>query len=85
TAGVRLRARLRRQPPRAALSALPGVTGVEENEAGWLLATTVPEDAAVALVAAAAAGDWGLVELDPADDDLERLFLAVTGQRAQAA
>lgn len=85
TAGVRLRARLRRPPPRATLAALPGVTGVEESEAGWLLATSVPEDAAVALVAAAAAGGWELVELDPADDDLERLFLAVTGQRAQAA
>lgn len=85
TAGVRLRARLRRPPPPATLAALPGVTDVEESAAGWLLATSVPEDAAVALVAAAAAGDWGLVELDPADDDLERLFLAVTGQRAQAA
>ncbi len=85
TAGTRLRARLRRPPPLALLAALPGVTAVEQTEAGWLLATAEPEDSAEALVAAAAAGDWGLIELDPADDDLERLFLAVTGQRAQAA
>ncbi|MGE0861996.1 MAG: ABC transporter ATP-binding protein [Gammaproteobacteria bacterium] len=85
TASARLRARLRRPPPAAALAALPGVSAVEQTEAGWLLATATPEDSAEALVAAAAAGDWGLIELDPADDDLERLFLAVTGQRARAA
>ena len=81
----RLRARFRRPPAVDALRALPGVTAVSESPVGWLLATPTPEDSAEALAARAVEGGWGLVELEPGYDDLEQLFLALTGQARQAA
>ena len=79
-----LRVRLRRDPGAAALASLPGVTEVTASAHGWLLAVADSESAAETFAAAAVAAEWGVREIDPDYDDLERLFMQLTGDQAPA-
>jgi ABC-2 type transport system ATP-binding protein len=80
-----VRARMRRPPEVAVLAALPGVNAVTAVDDAFLIAGSAPEDIAEALSLRAAASGWGLVELTPAHDDLERLFLELTSAGTEAA
>ena len=69
----------RTPPDRAALAALHGVEQVEEfGEGRFLLRHAAGAGPAEALVAAAVAGGWGLVELSPRRPSLEQLFVELT-------
>ena len=66
-------------PDRAALATLHGVEQVDElGEGRFLLRHAAGAGPAEALVAAAVAGGWGLVELSPRRPSLEQLFVELT-------
>jgi len=72
---------LRRAPPRAELAALPGVAAVDAVEPGSFRVQFSPgADPTDALVKAAAARDWGLYQLTPAQTSLEDVFVRLTRQ-----
>ncbi len=75
----RLRVRLRRDPGAAALLALSDVVEVVASPRGWLLTVSDPDSAAESFAAAAVATNWGVLEIDPDYDDLEHLFMQLTG------
>jgi ABC-2 type transport system ATP-binding protein len=75
-----LRVGLRRPPPLASLSALPGVRQVDAIDAGrFLIQHDADPEFAPRLAAAAVQGDWGLAELSPAGATLEEVFVRLTG------
>ena len=70
---------LRRPPPLSELAALPGVAGAEAVEPSlFRLQFAGGADAADALVKQAAAQDWGLYLLKPAQTSLEDVFVNLT-------
>ena len=70
---------LRRPPPLAALSALPGVGAVEEVSPSLMrVHFTSGEDPTDALVRESVARDWGLFQLQPAQTSLEDVFVNLT-------
>ena len=74
-----LRIRLRRPPVPAVLASLDGVLGCEDLGAGVFAMRIADGDSAAERIAqAAAAGDWGLVALEPDANSLERAFIALT-------
>lgn len=72
--------RFRNNPSREELEAVSGVTSAQQHSDGsWRLVAT-PEDLPQ-LAKAAVEQQWQLLELTPRHDDLERLFLSLTGNR----
>jgi len=70
---------LRRPPPLAELAALPGVAAAECVEPTlYRVEFAAGEDATDALVKQAAARDWGLCQLKPAQTTLEDVFVNLT-------
>ena len=70
---------LRRPPDLAALSALPEIIGVEAlGEQHFRLRCAREADPREAIVAEAARGDWGLIELRPEVRTLEEIFIEKT-------
>jgi len=70
---------LRRPPPPAELAALPGVAAVAAVEPTlYRIQFAAGEDPTDALVKAAAARDWGLYQLKPAQTSLEDVFVHLT-------
>jgi ABC-2 type transport system ATP-binding protein len=70
---------LRRPPPLAEIGALPGVAAVEAAEPTlFRVQFNAGDDATEALVKAAAARDWGLYQLRPAQTNLEDVFVHLT-------
>jgi ABC-2 type transport system ATP-binding protein len=77
--GATLLVGLRRPPPVAALAALPGVAAAEAVEPTlYRIQITAGKDPTDALVQAAAARDWGLYQLKPAQTTLEDVFVHLT-------
>ncbi|HEY7655508.1 MAG TPA: ABC transporter ATP-binding protein [Burkholderiales bacterium] len=70
---------LRRAPPLAELVALPGVGAVEAVDAtSYRIQFAAGANPTDALVQAAAARDWGLYQLTPAQTSLEDVFVHLT-------
>jgi len=70
---------LRRPPPLAQLSALPGVGAVEEVSPSLMrVHFSSGADPTDALVRESAARDWGLYQLQPAQTSLEDVFVNLT-------
>ena len=70
---------LRRAPPRAELAALPGVAAVDAVDAtSYRIQFAAGADPTDALVNAAAARNWGLYQLTPAQTSLEDVFVHLT-------
>ncbi|HSC95767.1 MAG TPA: ABC transporter ATP-binding protein [Burkholderiales bacterium] len=70
---------LRRAPPRAELAALPGVAAVDAVDAtSYRIQFAAGADPTDALVKAAAARNWGLYQLTPAQTSLEDVFVHLT-------
>jgi len=70
---------LRRPPPLAELAALPGVAAAEAIEPTMIRIQFAPgQDPTEALVKQAAARDWGLYQLKPAQTSLEDVFVNLT-------
>jgi gliding motility-associated transport system ATP-binding protein len=70
---------LRRPPPLAELQAVPGVAAVAPVEPTLFRVQSAPgADPTEALVKAAAARDWGLFQLTPAQTSLEDVFVHLT-------
>ena len=70
---------LRRAPPRAELAALPGVAAVDTVDAtSYRIQFAAGADPTDALVNAAAARNWGLYQLTPAQASLEDVFVHLT-------
>lgn len=70
---------LRRPPPLAELTALPGVAVAETVEPMlYRIQFAAGQDPTDALVKRAAAGDWGLYQLKPAQTSLEDVFVNLT-------
>lgn len=83
TADGNYRMRFARQPTVAALGAVRGVQAVSQQaDGGWLVETTA--DSPQALLDAAAAADWQVLELVPNYDGLERLFMRLTSGDREA-
>ena len=61
------------------------MTAVTASARGWLLTVADCESAAETFAAAAVAAEWGVREIDPDYDDLEHLFMQLTGDQAAAA
>ena len=77
-----LRARFARDPDAAKLAQLAGVQAVERAPDGAWLLDFDPDDAAIeTLAATVVAAGWGLLELVPAYDALEHLFMHLTAGR----
>ena len=76
---------LRRPPPLSELTALPGITGAETVEPS-LIRVQFAEgaDATEALVQQAAARNWGLFLLKPAQTSLEDVFVNLTRREESA-
>ena len=72
---------LRRPPPLAELAAVPGVVAAESAEPTlFRVQFAEMRDASDALVKRAAASDWGLYRLQPAQTSLEDVFVNLTRQ-----
>ena len=70
---------LRRAPSRAELAALPGVAAVDAVDAtSYRIQFAAGADPTDALVNAAAARNWGLYQLTPAQTSLEDVFVHLT-------
>jgi ABC-2 type transport system ATP-binding protein len=70
---------LRRPPPLETLAATPGVASVQRTEATLFRVQFSPgDDPTEALVRCAAAGDWGLYRIAPAQKTLEDVFVHLT-------
>lgn len=79
TADRRLRARFRAPPASEALTALTEVVAAEPAADGtWSLEVSGRDAAAEAIAEAAARHGWGLRELGPEGDALERVFMRLT-------
>jgi len=77
--GATLLVGLRRPPPPAELAALPGVAAAEAVEPTlYRVQIAAGADPTDALVKAAAARDWGLYQLKPAQTTLEDVFVHLT-------
>ena len=77
--GATLLVGLRRPPPLAELAALPGVAAAEAVEpALFRVQFAAGQDPTDALVMTAAARDWGLYRLNPAQTSLEDVFVHLT-------
>ncbi|MGH8622252.1 MAG: AAA family ATPase, partial [Burkholderiales bacterium] len=77
--GANLLVGLRRPPPPAELAALPGVAAAEAVEPTlYRVQLAAGMDPTDALVKAAAARDWGLYQLRPAQTSLEDVFVHLT-------
>ncbi|HEU5284798.1 MAG TPA: ABC transporter ATP-binding protein [Burkholderiales bacterium] len=77
--GATLLVGLRRPPPPAELAALPGVAAAEAVEPTlYRVQFAAGMDPTDVLVAAAAARDWGLYQLKPAQTTLEDVFVHLT-------
>jgi ABC-2 type transport system ATP-binding protein len=78
--------RLGKAPPEPALAAVSGVRGVETLQRGrFRLSCVDPEDTARALLAAATANDWDLLELHPDRRTLEQIFVELTVREGSAS
>lgn len=76
---VWVRARFVHAPPATALGGLAGIDTVSrEDDGAWLLGCADGTAVASRLAAHAVQAGWGLVELVPAYDALEQLFLRLT-------
>jgi len=80
-----LRIALRRPPGMSNLTAIDGVEHVEALDDGRLRAFIAAGADVDALVAAAAAEDWGLYELIPEQQSLEDLFIELTHEQQDEA
>jgi ABC-2 type transport system ATP-binding protein len=70
---------LKRPPSLATLGAVPGVAAAEQVESALFRVQFAGEgDACDALVGCAAAGNWGLYRLQPAQSSLEDVFVNLT-------
>jgi ABC-2 type transport system ATP-binding protein len=70
---------LRRPPSLEELATVPGVTAVEQAEEGLFQVQFSPgDDPTDALVSHAAARDWGLYRIAPAQNSLEEVFVNLT-------
>jgi ABC-2 type transport system ATP-binding protein len=69
------------QADEAALGALPAVTAVRREAAGWSLTVTEPHRALPPLIAQLAAAGQSLARLGMRQATLEDLFVALTGRR----
>jgi ABC-2 type transport system ATP-binding protein len=77
--GATMRVGLRRPPALAELRAIPGAAAVEQVEPTlFRVQFSTGEDPTDALVNAAAARDWGLYQLAPAQTSLEDVFVHLT-------
>jgi len=77
-----LRARFARDPEVSTIANLAGVHAVEQAPDGaWLIDFGTDEAAVEALAETAVAAGWGLLELVPAYDALEHLFMHLTAGR----
>jgi len=76
---------LRRPPALAELQAIPGAAAVERIEPTLFRVQFAADgDPTDALVKAAAAGDWGLFQLKPAQTSLEDVFVHLTRREENA-
>ena len=76
---------LRRPPAFAELQAIPGAAAVEKIEPTLFRVQFAADgDPTDALVKAAAAGDWGLFQLKPAQTSLEDVFVHLTRREENA-
>jgi len=70
---------LRRPPPLAEIAAIPGVTSAQSVEPTlFRIEFANGAEAPDPLVKRAAAGDWGLYQLKPAQTSLEDVFVNLT-------
>jgi hypothetical protein len=75
---------LRRAPPVAELAALPGIAAADAVEPTlYRIQFAAGEDPTDALVKTAAARDWGLYQLKPAQTSLEDVFVHLTRSEEQ--
>jgi len=84
---ARTRVRFQRPPPRHDIAALNGIVDVQQHADQQFTMSHEPDPTVIeAVVRAAYERDWGLLELSPASDTLETLFVKLTcGEEEEVA